>query len=98
MNNAIDNTSDGLSITITLEETDGKAKISVHNKGKCIDTTELDRIWEKFYRIEKSRNKKFGGAGLGLAITKSILSLHESTFGVFNTEDGVTFYFTLDLC
>lgn len=97
LNNAIDHTPSGMSILLTSEAKDGKAVISIHNQGKCIEPAELDRIWEKFYRVEKSRNKKFGGAGLGLAISKSILSLHNSSFGVYNTEDGVTFYFTLEL-
>lgn len=97
MNNAIDFTPPHKSITLSLDIKDYKALISIHNEGKNILEEEIDRIWEKFYRVEKSRNKKFGGTGLGLAVSKSILDLHRSEYGVKNTDDGVTFYFTLEI-
>lgn len=97
MNNAIDNTPPNKNITLSLEITLNKAIISVHNEGKNIAESELSRIWEKFYRVEKSRNKKLGGTGLGLAVSKSILQLHNSEYGVKNTQTGVMFYFSLDI-
>ena len=57
----------------------------------------LDRIWDKFYKVDKSGNKQLGGTGLGLSIVKNILFLHKSDFGVLNTNIGVCFYFTLDI-
>jgi two-component system sensor histidine kinase VanS len=50
---------------------------------------------EKFYKIDKSRNRKLGGTGIGLSIVKNIMILHEGSYGVENAEDGVKFYFSL---
>lgn len=97
INNAVENTPAGKEIIISLKKNNVKISISIQNQGKNIEESELSRIWEKFYRIEKSRNKKLGGTGLGLAISKSILELHKSDYGVRNTEDGVEFFFSLEL-
>ncbi|MGL5715595.1 MAG: ATP-binding protein, partial [Paraclostridium sp.] len=51
-----------------------------------------------FYRTEKSRNKKFGGSGLGLSIVKRILEMHKSNYGVESIDDSVRFYFSLKKC
>jgi two-component system sensor histidine kinase VanS len=56
---------------------------------------DLNRIWDHFYRAERSQDRKSRGTGLGLAIVKHILELHESEFGVVNTNQGVAFSFTL---
>ncbi|WP_138210998.1 sensor histidine kinase [Hathewaya histolytica] len=69
--------------------------VDIENEGDPIDEKELDLIWEKFYRIDKSRNKYLGGTGLGLSIVKNTLSFHNSNFGIENTNLGVKFYFTL---
>lgn len=97
MNNAIDNTPENGRITLSLDSMFDSVMICIENQGKNIDETEINRIWEKFYRVEKSRNKKFGGTGLGLAISKSILALHNSKFGAKNVKGGVMFFFTLDV-
>lgn len=78
----------------TMDEED-HILIEVENSGQHISEDEMNKIWEKFYRIDKSRNRHLGGTGLGLSIVKNILLLHESKFGIQNTEKGVKFYFTL---
>ena len=65
----------------------------LESKAYKLDISE--KIWERFYRAEKSRNRKTGGTGLGLSIVKNVLEMHESQFGVENTDAGVSFYFTL---
>jgi two-component system sensor histidine kinase VanS len=97
ISNAIDHTMPQKSITISTEIIAGTVIISIHNEGQNILESEINRIWEKFYRVEKSRNKKLGGTGLGLAVSKSILELHKSQYGVKNTDDGVTFFFSLEI-
>jgi signal transduction histidine kinase len=96
LNNAIENTPPGKEIRLVSENGNENVMISIYNQGKNIDEDEISRIWEKFYRIEKSRNKSFGGTGLGLAISRAILELHGSSFGVQNTQGGVRFFFTLE--
>ncbi|ECH9276642.1 two-component sensor histidine kinase, partial [Salmonella enterica subsp. enterica] len=74
---------------------DGKMTTTIENSGLSIAEADLARIWDHFYRAERSRDRKSGGTGLGLAIVKHILELHGSEYGAWNTEQGVAFYFTL---
>ena len=71
--------------------------VGIENDGDAIPEDKMSKIWEKFYRVESSRNKDNGGSGLGLAIVKNILDLYGSNYGVFNLTEqrGVCFYFTL---
>jgi len=83
-------------ITISVERTSaGKVVTVIENTGPLMAEDDLSRIWEQFYRVERSRDRKSGGTGLGLAIVKHILELHDSEFGVVNTNQGVAFSFTL---
>ncbi|QDP41498.1 HAMP domain-containing sensor histidine kinase [Radiobacillus deserti] len=79
----------------TIEEND-RVKICVENKGAHIKQEQLEKIWDRFYRGDTSRRRSKGGTGLGLAISKNILDLHGSEYGVYNTEDGVLFFFYLN--
>ncbi|MEG0383420.1 MAG: HAMP domain-containing sensor histidine kinase [Solibacillus sp.] len=72
-------------------------KVSVENKGAHIEEEHLEKVWDRFYRVDASRKRAGGGTGLGLAISKNILMLHGVEFGVNNTEDGVQFYFYLQI-
>ena len=58
-------------------------------------SSETSKIWDNFYKIDKSRTRKLGGTGLGLSIVKNIILLHGGSCGVENTEMGVKFYFIL---
>lgn len=71
--------------------------ISVENSGKGIHENEMQNIWNKFYKVDKSGNRTLGGTGLGLAIVKNILTLHHSVYGIQNTEKGIDFYFSLPI-
>ncbi len=65
--------------------------LKVFNSGTTIDEDQLDKIFEPFYRIEKSRNRKTGGSGLGLYIVKRILEMHKVDYSIENVSDGVLF-------
>ncbi|WP_235550234.1 sensor histidine kinase [Paenibacillus sp. Soil724D2] len=82
-------------IQINVQQIQNSVCISVENSGKQIGDDDLKLIWDRFYRAEKSRDRKTGGTGLGLSIVKNILEMHGSKFGVENTKHGVRFYFTL---
>ena len=56
---------------------------------------ELSKLFNKFYKLDKARNSSQSSNGLGLSIVKRILTLHESNYRLYNTEDGVKFEFTL---
>lgn len=95
LTNAIRHTTIKGEINIDMLIIDNGIKVSFENSGSYIDTEELDKIWDKFYKVDKSRNRKEGGTGLGLSIVKNIVDLHGGTYGVENTDLGVKFYFTL---
>ena len=61
----------------------------------CVLKDDLDKIRDKFYKIDKSRTRSGSGTGLGLSIIKNILNLHNTKYGVQNTETGVKFRFEL---
>lgn len=84
-------------IILGIEVKGELVKISVENKGAQIEKEHLEKIWERFYRIDISRKRSDGGTGLGLAISKNILTLHEVEYGVCNTKNGVQFYFYLPI-
>jgi len=81
-------------ISTTIE--DDQVEVCVENKGTHIPNDQLDKVWERFYRGDTSRQRSEGSTGLGLAISKNILELHGAQYGVVNTSDGVLFYFTLN--
>ncbi|MFD2333287.1 sensor histidine kinase [Cohnella sp. GCM10020058] len=97
LGNAIRHAAEGGTLAIEVKRTKpGQIQTTIENEGTRIDEADLDRIWEQFYRTERSRHRKSGGTGLGLAIVRHILTLHGSEFGVRNTVRGVAFYFTLN--
>lgn len=69
--------------------------LEVENTGSHMPDEEMDKIWDKFYKLDKSGNRKLGGTGIGLSIVKNILTLHGYSYGVCNTDDGVKFYFDI---
>ncbi|HPF00118.1 MAG: sensor histidine kinase [Bacteroidales bacterium] len=84
------------STTISAFDMDEYFLIEVADNGIGIDQADLPRIFERFYRTEKSRSRKLGGTGLGLAIVKHIIEAHQQTIHVRSKIDvGTTFSFTL---
>lgn len=93
--NAIKNTYNGGKIIFAIEQNSNKIIVSVENTGKGIPEEELNKVWDNFYKLDKSRNRELGGTGIGLAIVKNILILHGYKYGVKNTDNGVKFYFVV---
>lgn len=94
--NAIRYTPEHEDIIISTIEENERIKVCVENKGAHIAPEHLEKIWDRFYRGDTSRQRSKGGTGLGLAISKNILELHGAEYGVSNTEDGVLFFFYLN--
>ena len=84
-------------IKITLQENkeNNKTRISVFNTGKNIPLEDLNRIWNRFYKRDSSRNREQGGTGIGLAFVKAIMNNYDNRYGVENKENGVEFYIEL---
>ena len=71
--------------------------IEVADNGIGIDEDSLDRLFERFYRVDKNRSRDIGGTGLGLAIVKHIIEAHDQSINVRSTKDvGSTFSFILE--
>lgn len=94
--NAIRYTPEKENIVISTIQENHRVKVCVENKGAHIPSEQLEKIWDRFYRADAARQRSKGGTGLGLAISKNILELHGVEYGVFNTEDGVFFFFYLN--
>ncbi|MED1060282.1 HAMP domain-containing sensor histidine kinase [Bacillus mycoides] len=93
--NAIRYTPEKENIIISTIDEPSRIKVCIENKGAHIEEDQLDKIWDRFYRVDTARQRSQGGTGLGLAISKNILELHGAEYGVYNTVDGVLFYFYL---
>ena len=83
-------------IDIRLEQKENCVRISVFNSGKPIPEESLDRIWDKFYKVDKARTREYGGSGVGLSIVRAIMESMHRDYGVKNYENGVEFWFELD--
>ncbi|MFK4327263.1 MULTISPECIES: HAMP domain-containing sensor histidine kinase [Bacillus] len=94
--NAIRYTDARRMIVIEVIEEEHGVYIGFENKGSHIAEENIEKIWDQFYRVDKSRKRVCGGTGLGLSIVKNIFELHAAEYGVTNTEDGVLFYFRLE--
>ena len=96
IDNAIKYTPDGGIITVALTNIEDKLQLTVSDNGIGISLDEQQRIFERFYRIDKARSRDLGGTGLGLAIVKHIIEQHQGSITVNSTlNKGTTFTVTL---
>ena len=72
--------------------------IEVFNNGNTFNEDEIDKLFDRFYKIDESRNRNNGGSGIGLSLVKAIMQNYDNAFGVRNEKNGVTFYFELKTC
>ena len=84
-------------ITNKVDKKNNKVRVSVYNTGDMLEKEELLRVWNRFYKADKSRNRNDGGIGIGLAFVKAIMNNYGNDYGVINKDDGVEFYFELEL-
>lgn len=96
LTNAIHYTGEGGKVAVFLEEKQDMLRISVFNEGEPIPEEELEKIWIKFYKIDKARTREYGGSGIGLSIVAATMKLHGRAYGAYNRENGVVFYFELE--
>lgn len=97
ISNAIKYGADGKMVEIYTKKEGTKAVVSIVNYGRIIPNEDIDKIFDKFYRVESSRSLKTGGTGLGLAIAKNIIGLHHGTIHAKSSTDGTVFQIVLPL-
>jgi two-component system, OmpR family, sensor kinase len=85
-------------IQVSITNSNEGMEMTVNDNGSGIPAEHFPKLFDRFYRSDSSRTRKYGGAGLGLAITKSIVELHGGTIRVESEkEKGTTFYIWLPL-
>ncbi|NTV88847.1 MAG: GHKL domain-containing protein, partial [Clostridiales bacterium] len=97
LDNAIKYTNPSGKVSISLKKHQGCVSLSVSNTGEGIAAEHLGRIFDRFYRTDKSRSRKNGGYGLGLAIAKAIVEQHSGKISVKSSEEEKLTTFTVDL-
>jgi signal transduction histidine kinase len=95
--NAMKYGAEGKKIDLKAFEEEGRAVVEVINYGTPIPQTDLPYLFDRFYRVEKSRSTQTGGSGLGLAISKGIVELHNGSIEAFSSETETVFRVTLPL-
>ena len=80
---------------VNIEE--NKVRVKVFNTGDQIEEENIARIWNRFYKVDQSRNRADGGTGIGLSLVKAIMNNYGNVYDVVNKENGVEFYLELDL-
>lgn len=95
--NAIKYTPENNDIIVSINRLQNYYEISVVNYGIQIDKEDIDKLFNKFYRRDKARNRSKNSTGLGLAIVKNILDIHNFTYSLNNIENAVEFKFSLPI-
>ncbi len=95
--NAVNHCGGEKRIEVGIEEREGTVRINVFNTGEPIPEASIEHIWDKFYKVDKARTREYGGSGVGLSIVKAIMESLNQAYGVENSEDGVTFWFELEV-
>jgi two-component system sensor histidine kinase BaeS len=93
--NAARYTPEGGSVSIRAEIDEGSVVVSVTNSGEGIPAVDLPHVFERFYRVEKSRDRSRGGAGIGLAVVKQLVESAGGRVGVESVRDATRFWFSL---
>ncbi len=95
LNNAINHAAGDRRIAIAIGDSDEKnvVRVTVYNSGKHIPEEDLDKLWQKFYKVDKARTRAYGGSGIGLSIVKAVMDSHHRKYGAENCEGGVKFWF-----
>lgn len=97
INNAIKYGKDGKKVSVVIRKVDDIVHVAVINYGKVIPKEDIDKVFNKFYRVEQSRSVNTGGTGLGLAIAKNIAMMHGGDIVVQSDLYGTIFDVTLSV-
>ncbi len=96
LSNAMHYAAGAKQVRIYYEQHENLLRVCVYNSGSSIPEEELDKIWIKFYKVDKARTREYGGSGIGLSIVKAIMNSMHQECGVYNLGDGVVFWMELE--
>nr|MCR4924173.1 HAMP domain-containing histidine kinase [Lachnospiraceae bacterium] len=95
--NAIHYAKNEKKVEVSVKERGQLAHIEVFNTGDNIPDSHITKLWDKFYKVDKARTREYGGSGIGLSIVKAIADSFGREYGVYNKENGVVFWFELEM-
>ena len=96
MNNAVNYTGDEKKVYVKVKKLSDKVRFEVKDTGEGIDESEIDKVWDRYYKSSKTHKRISKGTGIGLSIVKNILTEHGAKFGVTSEKKkGSTFWFEL---
>lgn len=96
INNAINYTGEDKKVIIQIKNEKNKIRVEIKDTGKGIEKKELEYIWDKYYKVDKTHTRVQVGSGIGLSIVKNILISHNFNYGVESKiNKGTTFYFEI---
>ena len=84
-------------VDVKIHAAGDKVRVTVFNTGQPIPEEDLPHIWEKFYKVDKAHTREYGGNGIGLSIVRAIMESFHQQYGVKNYDNGVEFWFELDV-
>ena len=96
LSNARNHVADGGIIKVSYCRHGNDVRIKVFNTGDHIPQEDIDKLWVKFYKVDKARTREYGGSGIGLSIVEATMKAHGKDYGVANVEGGVEFYFDVE--
>lgn len=97
VSNAFHHLDGDMVVEVKIAKEDERAKVTVFNTGTPIPQEDIPRIWDKFYKVDKAHTREYGGNGIGLSIVKAIMESFHQEYGVNNYDNGVEFWFTLEV-
>lgn len=97
VSNAFNHVDGEMVIDVRIVIENDKARVTVFNTGNPIPEEDISRIWDKFYKVDKAHTREYGGNGIGLSIVKAIMESFHQKYGVNNYDNGVGFWFELDV-
>ncbi len=95
VSNALNHVDYEKKIEVKIQKKQNLVRVSVFNTGDPIPEEDIEKIWIKFYKVDKARTREYGGSGIGLSIVKAIMESMNQKCGVINYENGVEFWFEL---
>jgi len=98
LQNAMQHTGEDMSVVVTQIVHDGFVRIEITDTGRGIPPEELQHIWDRYYKLDRTERIRYKGTGLGLSIVKAILEAHNAQFGVTSAVGfGSTFWYELPI-
>ncbi|MBR0137387.1 MAG: HAMP domain-containing histidine kinase, partial [Erysipelotrichaceae bacterium] len=98
LNNAVNHVGEDMEIIVNCFINEGRVRFEVVDHGEGIAKEDIDKIWERYYKVDKQHVRAQTGSGLGLSIVKTILEMHHAVYGVTSEPgEGSCFYFELPL-